>query len=253
MLTSKIKVFTDHGRQVIKNPEKVILPAPYRGLPRIISAGTTSQQRAAMAAMCPTGAIGAEPLSIDMGRCLFCGECAVLWPANIEFTCEHRTASTTREGLIITEDNPTHRFDASVVRNVIRKRFRRSLRLRQISAGGDNSSEMELGAAGNVNFDMRRFGIEFTASPRHADGVVITGPMTENMVRAAEITLAAVPEPKVIIVVGADAISGGLFADSPAVDRSFFERHAVDLYVPGHPVHPLNFIWGVRHLIGDLK
>lgn len=253
MLTSKIKVFTDHGRQVIKNPEKVILPAPYRGLPRITSTDTTPQQRAAMAAMCPTRAIGSGPLSIDMGRCLFCGECAALWPANIEFTCEHRTASTTREGLIITEDNPTHRFDASVVRNVIRKRFRRSLRLRQISAGGDNSSEMELGAAGNVNFDMRRFGIEFTASPRHADGVVITGPMTENMVRAAEITLAAVPEPKVIIVVGADAISGGLFADSPAVDRSFFERHAVDLYVPGHPVHPLNFIWGVRHLIGDLK
>lgn len=253
MLTSKIKVFTDHGRQVIKNPEKVILPAPYRGLPRIISAGTTSQQRAAMAAMCPTGAIGAEPLSIDMGRCLFCGECAALWPANIEFTCEHRTASTTREGLIITEDNPTHLFDSSAVREVIRKRFRRSLRLRQISAGGDNSSEMELGAAGNVNFDMRRFGIEFTASPRHADGVVITGPMTENMVRAAEITLAAIPEPKVIIVVGADAISGGLFADSPAVDRSFFERHAIDLYVPGHPVHPLNFIWGVRRLIGDLK
>lgn len=114
---------------------------------------------------------------------------------------------------------------------------------------GDNSCEMELGAAGNVNFDMGRYGIGFTASPRHADGVVVTGPVTANMARELEATWQAVPEPKVLIAVGTDAISGGLFAESPAVNRSFFEVHRPDLYVPGNPTHPMTFITGVRALV----
>jgi Ni,Fe-hydrogenase III small subunit len=99
---------------------------------------------------------------------------------------------------------------------------------------------------------MRRFGVEFTSSPRHADGIVLTGPLTVNMMRAVEITLEAVPEPKIIIAAGTDAISGGLFADSPAVDRGFFERHPVDLYVPGNPVHPMTFITGLQQLLKPL-
>jgi Ni,Fe-hydrogenase III small subunit len=128
--------------------------------------------------------------------------------------------------------------------------FRRSLKLRQVSAGGDNSCEMELGAAGNVNFDMGRYGIEFVASPRHADGLVITGPLSENMARALEICYDATPAPKVIILVGTDAISGGLFAGSPALKRDFIESHHIDLYVPGNPAHPLTFINGVMDLLG---
>ena len=111
---------------------------------------------------------------------------------------------------------------------------------------------MELNAVGNVNFDFGRYGIEFVASPRHSDGIVITGPITENMAEALQICYEAVPEPKIIIVAGTDAISGGIFRDSPAIDRKFLNKYPVDLYVPGNPVHPLTFIHGVLSLLGKI-
>jgi Ni,Fe-hydrogenase III small subunit len=97
---------------------------------------------------------------------------------------------------------------------------------------------------------MGRYGIEFVASPRHADGIVITGPICQNMAEPLEITYKAVPSPKIIILAGTDAISGGIFEESPAIDRSFIEQNHIDLYVPGNPVHPLTFINGVMDLIG---
>ncbi len=128
--------------------------------------------------------------------------------------------------------------------------FRGALKLRQVSAGGDNSSEMELAATMNVNFDFGRYGIEFVASPRHADGIVITGPVSENMAEALQICYDAVPEPKIIILAGTDAISGGIFDGYPALNRQFIDNHHIDLYVPGNPVHPLTFINGVMDLLG---
>jgi Ni,Fe-hydrogenase III small subunit len=156
-----------------------------------------------------------------------------------------------REDLIIkpASDMPV-RLDEKMIRKEVRKLFRKSLKLRQVSAGGDNSCEMELNATGNVNFDFGRYGVEFVASPRHADGIVITGPVSSNMSEALNICYDAVPEPKIIILVGTDAISGGVFSGSPALDRSFIEKHDIDLYVPGNPAHPLTFINGVMDLIG---
>jgi Ni,Fe-hydrogenase III small subunit len=87
------------------------------------------------------------------------------------------------------------------------------------------------------------------ASPRHADGIVITGPITENMAEPLERCYNAVPDPKIIILAGTDAISGGIFADSPALNREFLLKHKVDLYIPGNPVHPLTFINGVLDLL----
>ena len=108
---------------------------------------------------------------------------------------------------------------------------------------------MELNAAVNVNFDMGRFGIEFVASPRHADGIVITGPISKNMAEPLQICYDATPEPRIIILAGTDAISGGIFEGSAALDRSFLTKYPVDLYIPGNPVHPLTFINGVLSLI----
>ena len=122
-----------------------------------------------------------------------------------------------------------------------------------MSAGGDASCEMELNATGNVNFDFGRYGVDFTASPRHADGVVITGPVSCNMAAALDICYDAVPDPKIIVACGADACSGGLFAESRAVDRSFFERHRVDLWLPGAPTHPMVFIEGIMNLTGRCR
>ena len=109
---------------------------------------------------------------------------------------------------------------------------------------------MELAATGNVNFDFGRYGIEFVASPRHADGIVITGPLTKNMAEALDICYAAIPVPKIIILAGTDAISGGIFEGSPALNRRFIEEHHIDLYVPGNPIHPLTFINGVMDMLG---
>jgi Ni,Fe-hydrogenase III small subunit len=100
---------------------------------------------------------------------------------------------------------------------------------------------------------MGRFGIEFVASPRHADGIVITGPISENMAEPLQICYDATPDPKIIILAGVDAISGGIFAGSPALNRKFLENNKIDLYVPGNPIHPLTFINGVLELIRQRK
>ena len=201
--------------------------------------------------LCPTGAISAAPLSIDLGKCTFCGECAVQFPEKIQFTKDYHLASNSREKIIIKEGEEKNiSIDESLIRTGIRSIFGHSLKLRQVSAGGDNSCELELNASNNVQFDMSRFGVDFVASPRHSDGIVVTGPITKNMAAALEIAWKAIPDPKILILAGTDAISGGIFAGSEALDRSFLESHKVDLYVPGNPIHPLTFINGVLDLLG---
>jgi Ni,Fe-hydrogenase III small subunit len=139
-------------------------------------------------------------------------------------------------------------FTKEVVRLEIAKYFGQTLQLREVSAGGDASVEMELNATGNVNFDFGRYGVGFTASPRHADGLVLTGPISENMAEALDICYNSIAEPKILVVCGSEAISGGLYADSPAVNRSFLDKYHVDLWLPGAPTHPLCFIDGITKL-----
>ena len=249
-MLKEIKILSDHGKQFVPDLRNQPVSERFRGRP-VISADITSVQVRSAAALCPTGAIDSSSGAIDLGRCAFCNECALAMPEVYQFTNDYRIAAARRENLIIKAgQNGPLRIDDASVRKEVRRLFRRSLKLRQVSAGGDNSCEMELGASGNVNFDMGRYGIEFVASPRHADGIVITGPVSENMAGALEISYDATPAPKVIILVGTDAISGGLFAGSPAVRRDFIESHHIDLYVPGNPAHPLTFINGVMDLLG---
>jgi len=189
--------------------------------------------------------------SIDLGKCVFCRECVFALPEKIRFTNDYKIAANVRDGLVVSagNDHPIQ-LDPAKIRKEIRSFFRHALKLRQISAAGDNSAEMELNAAGNVNFDMGRYGIEFVASPRHADGIVITGPISQNMAEALQICYDAVPSPKIIILSGTDAISGGIFSESKALNREFLNRYPVDLYIPGNPPHPLTFINGILDLIG---
>src|SRR5450759_5399877 len=164
---------------------------------------------------------------------------------------DYRISSNVRGALIIKPGSETPlRLDENRVKKEIRKLFKSALKLRQVSAGGDNSTELELNATGNVNFDLGRYGIEFVASPRHADGIVITGPISNNMAEPLQITYDATPSPKIIILAGTDAISGGIFEGSPAINRKFIEENHIDLYVPGNPVHPLTFINGILDLLG---
>jgi Ni,Fe-hydrogenase III small subunit len=184
-----------------------------------------------------------------MGKCSFCGECAFAFPEKIKFTQDYKIASNRRENLIVKEgETEPISFDINKIRPEIRKIFSKSLKLRQVSAGGDNSCELELGACSNANFDMGRFGIEFTASPRHSDGIVLTGPITKNMAEALKIAWEAIPEPKIFVLCGIDAISGGFFANSNAIDRSLLNNINIDLYIPGNPPHPLTIINGILDL-----
>ncbi|RME03691.1 MAG: NADH:ubiquinone oxidoreductase [Bacteroidetes bacterium] len=242
-----IKILAHQGKQYIPDVTAVEVPGVFRGRP-VIAAGANGE--AELAELCPTGAIGLDPLSIDLGKCTFCGECAFARPDLIQFTKDYKIATNERERLVVKAgEERTIALNPELVRAEIRGFFGGSLKLRQVSAAGDNSCEMELNACGNVNFDMGRFGIEFVASPRHADGVVITGPISENMAEPLQICYDAIPDPKIIILAGTDAISGGIFAGSAALDRSFLEKYKVDLYVPGNPVHPLTFINGVLALV----
>ena len=248
-LFPKIRVLHSHGRQAIPDLDAVELTPEFRGRPCLTETRDADDAEHA-AAVCPTGAFTAAPLALDLGRCLFCGECARIAPRNVRFTNDYRIGSPTREGLVVRPGDPRIAFDAGKVRPEIRRCFSRALQLREVSAGGDASVEMELGATGNVNFDLGRFGIGFTASPRHADGVVVSGPVTANMAEALEICYDAVAEPKILVACGSEACSGGLFADSRAVDRTFFDTHTPDLWLPGAPTHPMTYIDGMMNLLG---
>lgn len=247
MIFGKAKILRSHGWQYIPDLYSVTLTEEFRGFPLLSDTEDKSDVERA-AAICPTRAITTEPLTLDMGRCLFCGECAKCAPRNIRFTNEHRLAATRREDLVVKVGDTAPKFDYSVVRPEISKYFGRALQLREVSAGGDASVEMELGATGNVNFDFGRYGVGFTASPRHADGVVLTGPISANMAEALDICYNSIAEPKILVVCGSEAISGGLYADSPAIDRKFLDKYHVDLWLPGAPTHPLCFIEGITNL-----
>ncbi len=243
----EIEILNRLGKQYIPDVTAPKVPGPFKGRPEI---STEPVDEDALATLCPTGAIGKAPVSIDMGKCVMCGECSFAFPNKIKFTTDYKIATNIRERLIIQEgDTSPIQIDETKIRAEIRSLFGRSLKLREISAAGSNADEAELNACGNPNFDMGRFGIEFLASPRHCDGIVITGPISENMADPLRICYEAVPSPKLIILVGTDAISGGIFAGSKALNRTFLDDHPVDLYVPGNPPHPLTFVNGVLELI----
>jgi len=246
-----IKILYHQGKQFIPDTANAKVPGIFRGRP-VISTEKVDEKE--LLDLCPVDAISGNPVSIDLGKCTFCGECAMRFPNKIKFTTDYKIATNERERLIVKEgDDQPIEVNPETVRKEIHRVFGRSLKLRQISAGGDNSCEWELGAANNVQFDMCRFGIEFVASPRHADGIVITGPITENMALPVQICYDAMPEPKIIVLAGTDAISGGIQADSPAVDRSFLDKYPIDLYIPGNPTHPLTIINGLVDLTRKRK
>jgi len=187
---------------------------------------------------------------LDLGACLFSPEEASgRAGCGVRFTHDHRMASRTRDSLV-TPDGEAQLAAALDAR--MRSLFGRSLRLRSVVAGSCNGCESELNALGNVVFDMGRFGVQFVASPRHADGIVITGAVNANMCEALERTYAAVPDPRLVIAVGACAASGGPFRGSPEIAGGVPERIPVDLWIPGCPPHPFTVLDGLLRLLGRL-
>ena len=241
------------GCRTIGFPDRPpVLPAKYAGRPQW-DAGTCSKDCHACITACPTGALSrkGDGLAIDMGRCLFCTDCTDACPTKaIQFTAEYRLAARTREALIV-DSRPAAL--AQALDEQARRLFGRSLKLRQVSAGGCNACEADTNVLNTVVFDLGRFGIHFVASPRHADGLLITGAVPKNMELALRKTYEATPAPKIVVAVGACAISGGLFAHHPEVNKGADGVVPIDLYIPGCPPHPITILDGLLRLLGTIK
>jgi len=230
----------------VKNPP---LPGLFRGLPRMNHAAC-GEDCSRCADACPTDAIHVTPdsMAIDLGRCLFCPECVRVCPTDaLTFTREYRLAAGTREGLRIDGDHLSPAIEQMSAQ--LRRMLGRSLKLREVSAGGCNGCEAEANALGNIIYDSSRFGIEFTASPRHADGLFITGPVTANMRDALLTAYDAVADPKIVIAAGACAISGGPYIGHAEAGDGIGDLIPVDLYIPGCPPHPYTLLDGIYRFL----
>jgi Ni,Fe-hydrogenase III small subunit/formate hydrogenlyase subunit 6/NADH:ubiquinone oxidoreductase subunit I len=241
------------GPQTVGFPaEAPALPDRFRGAPVLDPTRCRDGCRACIEA-CPTGALdrdGAGPL-VDLGRCLFCTDCMDACPQGaIAFSDDPRLATRSRDALL-TRGGELER--AVALDREMRRLFGRSLRLRQVSAGGCNACEAEVNVLSTVVFDVARFGIQIVASPRHADGLLVTGPVSRNMELALRKTWEAVPPPKIVIAAGACAISGGPYVDHPEVRNGAGAILPVDLYVPGCPPHPITLLDGLLRLLGRIE
>ncbi len=224
------------------------LPARFRGLPGI-SADCPGDCRDCLE-QCPFGACQLRDgkVAIDLGRCLFCADCPACGHSKISFSTDYRLAVSNREALWRRSDKGLDL--AAPLAADLHRLFGRSLKLRQISAGGCNACEADCNVLGTLVFDLGRFGIQFVASPRHADGILVTGALTENMRSALLATYEAVPTPKIVIAVGACSISGGPFQGSPEVGQGLDALLPVDLFIPGCPPQPYTILDGLLRLLG---
>lgn len=241
------------GHRTIPFPaQEPTLPDRFRGLPILNPEKCPSACRDCVDA-CPTDAISKDDrgLQLDLGRCLFCVECAEACPEEaIRFSRDYRLGTRARKDLVL--QGPVLKLAQALDATSLHL-FGRSLKLRQVSAGGCNGCEADVNVLNTVVFDLGRFGIQFVASPRHADGLLITGPVTENMRLALRKTYDAVPAPKLVIAVGACAISGGPYVDHPEVYNGASSVVPVDLYIPGCPPHPVTILDSLLRLLGKIR
>ncbi len=223
--------------------------------------------------VCPTRAITMETdgaksiVKLSYASCIFCGRCAEAYPEAIRITKEFELAAPLKEhlvrsaqfvaGKLVLVDVPPRQPNLEELGERAKKEiyrvFGRSLHIRQVDAGSCNGCELEISALNNPVYDLERFGLHFVASPRHADMLLVTGPVTRNMEIALQQTYEATPAPKLVVAVGACACSGGIFAESYASRGGVDKVIPVDVYIPGCPPRPQAILQGTLLAIRQMK
>jgi Ni,Fe-hydrogenase III small subunit/formate hydrogenlyase subunit 6/NADH:ubiquinone oxidoreductase subunit I len=256
------------------------IPQNFRGAPSFDFPIWQDARPAADA--CPTGAIsieesaGVRRVTVDYGLCIYCGECAEADAGGaVRMTRDFELAVRKRSDLIVTaeysldssgrqieltalqqgpssEQEPLHSLEHKLSQT-IHKILGRSLAIREVDAGSCNGCEIEIGALNNPVYDLERLGIHFVASPRHADMLLVTGPVTRNMEMALLKTYRATPEPRMIVAVGACGISGGIFGRNYATVGSVDAVLPVDVYIPGCPPRPHALLHGILLALGRMR
>ena len=257
-----------------------------RGKPEIDWANWKDARPAA--AICPTGAIsyedgnGQRAARLDLAKCIFCGLCADVDPA-IRMTNVCECAARRREDLMTSasyrlkgdgthdhlisppsvttpqrnELSPAQRESLDAIGQKIKERadkiFGRSLHIREVDAGSCNGCEVEIVGLNSPVYDIERFGIHFVASPRHADMLLVTGPVTRNMELALRKTYDAMPAPRIVVAVGACGCSGGIFGQNYASLGGVDQVIPVDVYIPGCPPNPHALLHGILLAVGRLS
>jgi Ni,Fe-hydrogenase III small subunit len=264
MLTALLRSLRT-GVVTIRYPEEPArIPERFRGVPRVRPG--SAFDALAPASACPSGAIaggaGQPRTTIDLARCVQCGRCAESSAGGaIELGREIELAARSRESLVVEVERGADGRSVVLpppppgpeVAQRIRRTLGRSLHLRHLDSGSCNACDWELTALLNPVYDVRRLGVDFVASPRHADGVIVTGPVTRNLEAAVRRTYEAVPEPRVVIAVGACASSGGIVGRSYASAGGVGELLPVDVFIPGCPPRPEAIIYGILLAVGRVR
>ncbi|MGB2867725.1 MAG: NADH-quinone oxidoreductase subunit NuoB [Bacteroidota bacterium] len=282
MLRILKQIFTA-GIATSSYPTVVIQPPEgFRGKPVIDFARCTACNKCSDA--CPTNAISVNSrtekgdihedertVSINYGNCIFCGECEAACPDAVRLTKEFQLATTSKDDLVtqaryqvnregvfvlaqtLKQDSTSHESMEKMgteLKERIHTLFRRSLYIREVDTGSCNGCEVEINGLNNPVHDIERFGIKFVASPRHADMLLVTGPVTRNMELALKRVYEATPDPKLVVAVGACAIGGGIFGKSYASCGGVDTTVPVDVYIPGCPPRPQALLHGILLAVG---
>jgi Ni,Fe-hydrogenase III small subunit len=241
------------GSQTLPFPGEVALPSRFRGRPRLHCAQCAGEACRLRGSDAPSELIATDRegrTMLDVGAALFAPEEAVgTQECGVTFTQDYALSARTPGGFR-SQSGELERMSA-LGEDMLRL-FGRSLRLRSVSAGSCAGCEAELTALGNVVFDLARFGIQFVASPRHADGIIVTGTVNANMREALKRTFDATPDPKIVIAVGACAYNGGPFRGSEEAGTGVGDIVPVDLWIAGCPPHPVTILDGLLRLLGRI-
>lgn len=231
-------------------------PAMVDGVHAVARPAAGARWEQAMADLCPTGAITDSGgfAAVDQGRCIGCGRCIAQGEGSFHWESGPGLPALNRKALIVpelpdTDDNVTA-VRADIARRT--RALRQSVHLRHVDAGSDGSDEWEVLALANPVYDVHRLGIFFTASPRHADLLLITGAGSAGMAGPVARTLEATARPVVVIAAGTDAISGGMVGRGYATAGGVADLIDVDVWVPGSPASPFALLQGILLALGRL-